>query len=201
MFKSFNTIYNFIIKTTIITFGVIFTVLCCLLVYFFFDNALWYIPFLILAIVVSILGGSYLFVVLNVPFQLPGKFDHIKNNVALGKYKNLQEFQLEIADFMLGFFSFYGASIVGGKFHFVGCEPLIKDCEVDFSELNKESFKNNKRKLKDDKKAFHLPITLGEEKLGYMIVVTEGYTLPIFYSILNDFEDYYLDDQIRHFVK
>lgn len=201
MFKSFNNIYNFIIKTSIITFGVIFTVLSCLLVYFFFENPLWYIPFLIIAIVISILAGSYIYVVLKIPFQLPGKFDPIKNNVALGKYSSLQEFQDEIADFMISFFSFYGASIIGGKFHFTGCESIIRECDVNFSEINENSFKQNKLKLEDDKKAYHIPIQLGDENLGYMILITDGYTLPIFYSIIQDFEEYYLDDQILHFKK
>lgn len=201
MFSSFNNIYNLIIKLTVISFGVIFTVLCCSLVYFFFDNLLWYIPFILFAVIVSILVGAYLFVVLTIPFKLPGKFDELKNKVALGEYSSIQEFQSEIAEFLVSFFNFFGANVIGGKFHLAKCEPKIIDCGIDFSSINKDSFKNNKTRLNNSKQAFHLPIKLGVHQLGYIILVTEGFTLPIFYSILKDFENYYLDDQIVHLLK
>lgn len=200
MLTSFSRIYNFIIKGTVITFGVIFTILCCLLVYFFFDNLLWYIPFLIISVVVSTLVGSYLYVVLNIPFQLPAKFDPIKNSVALGDYENLEAFQVEIASFMVSFFSFFGANVVGGKFHFKNCEAHIVACDVDFSAMSEDSFKKSVLRLKNNRKAFHLPIHLGDESLGYMILICEDYTLPILLSVFKDFENYYLDDQIKHFV-
>lgn len=201
MLSSFNSIYSLIIKLTVITFGIIFTALCCLLVYFFFDNSLWYIPFVLVSIVVSVLVGAYLFVVLTIPFKLPGKFDVLKNKVALGEYNNIQEFQTEVAEFLIGFFNFFGANVIGGKFHFVKCDSIIIDCDVDFATIKKDTFKNNKIILKNGRKAFHLPIKLGTNQLGYIILITEGFTLPIFYSILKDFENYYLDDQIIHLIK
>jgi len=201
MLRSYSAIYKFIIQATVTGFGIILTGLCLLLVYLFFDNFLWYIPFLIVGIVISIIIGSYLHVVLSIPFKLPQKFDVLKNKVAVGEYSNLQEFQEAIADFMLSFFNFIGADIIGGKFHFIGCETTFRECEVDCKELGESSFKNNRKKINGNHKAYHLPIKLGEEKLGYMVLVTKGYTLPLFYSILQDFENYYLDDQIKHFVK
>jgi len=201
MFSSFNNIYTFIIKSTVITFGIIFTIICCLLVYFFFDNLLWYIPFILIATIVSILVGAYLYVVLSIPFKLPGQFDVLKNKVALREYQHVQDFQTELAEFLIGFFNFFGANIVGGKFHLAKCEPKIIECDVDFSAFNKDSFKNNKKKLKNNKRAFHLPVKLGSHQLGYIILITEGYTLPLFYSIMKDFENHYLDDQIIHLIK
>ena len=198
MFTSFDNIYSFIIKATIIGFGILFTLLCCLAVYLFFDNPLWYIPFSIFGIIASILAGSYLHVVLSIPFQLPKKFDPIKNKVALGEYSNISAFQEDIANFLIVFFNFPGADIVGGKFHFKGCNPTIKKCGVSFDDLTEKSFSNNKKRLDDNHKAFHLPIMLGNQSLGYMILITKGYTIPVFYSILEDFENYYLDDQIKH---
>lgn len=200
MLRSFNSIYKFIIQSTVTGFGVLFTGLCMLIVYLFFNNILWYIPFFIFALVVSIVAGSYLHVLLSIPFQLPQKFDQLKNKVALGQYANLQEFQEDVASFVMKFFSFVGADIVGAKFHFANCEATIKECDIDFSSLNKDSFnKRHKARLNGNHKAYHLPVILGDEHLGYMIVITKGYTLPIFYSILEDFENYYLDDQIKHF--
>lgn len=202
MLRSFHSIYKFIIQATVAGFGVMFTAICMLIVYLFFDSILWYIPFFIFALVFSVVAGSYLHVLLSIPFQMPQEFDKLKNKVALGAYSNLQDFQEDVASFVMKFFSFVGADVVGAKFHFINCQPTIKECEIDFSQLNKESFnKRNKARLNDHHKAYHLPIQLGDEQLGYMILITKGYTLPIFYSILQDFENYYLDDQIKHFVK
>ncbi|MDA3893369.1 MAG: hypothetical protein PF517_17030 [Salinivirgaceae bacterium] len=201
MLRSFSTIYTFIIQATVAGFGLVFTGLCMLLVYLFFDNVLWYIPFFIAGILISILVGSYLSVVLSIPFKLPQQFDKLKNKVALGHYSNLQAFQEDIADFMLTFFNFIGADIEGGKFHFTDCKATIKPCNVDFDALTETSFRNNKAKINGNYKAFHVPIHLGSEKLGYIIIITKGYTIPIFYAILQDFENYYLDDQIKCFVK
>jgi amino acid transporter len=201
MLTSFNTIYSFIIKATVIGFGVLFTSLCCVFVYFTWNTLQWYIPFFIFALIVSTLVGSYLFVVLSIPFELPKKFDVIKNKVAMGGYVSLQEFQEEVADFMLSFFNFQGADIIGGKFHFTGCTATQKECGVDFSQLSADSFSKIKKRIDARHKAFHIPIILGGENLGYMILITRGYTIPIFYSLIQDFENYYLDDQIKHFVK
>lgn len=201
MLSSFRNIYSFIIKAAITAFGMVFISLCCLIVYLFFDKIEWYIPFVIFGFIISIVVGSYIHVVLSIPFQLPQKFDPIKNKVALRKYSDMQEFQEEIANFILSFFNFLGADVIGGKFHFVQCNSIVKGVEIDYSKLTAESFKKNKIRISTHSKAFHLPIILGEEKLGYMILITKGYTLPIFYSLLEDFENYYLDDQIKHFVK
>jgi len=201
MIKSFNRIYKFIIQAVVAGFGLTFTGICLLMVYLFFENVLWYIPFFIFALVVSIIAGSFFNVILSIPFKLPQKFDLLKNRVALGEYKNLQEFQEDIANFILTFFNFVGADVVGGKFHLKTCQPTIKECNVDFSLLNQESFTKNKLRLNEDYKAFYLPIELSGEDLGYFILITRGYTIPVLYAVLQDFENYYLDDQIKHFLK
>ena len=201
MFSTFNNIYSFIIKLTVIILGILITSFSLLLPYLFCNNQLFYIIFFILGVVISVVVGSYLFVILSIPLLLPQKFDPIKNRVALNKYSNLQEFQSEIANFMTSFFNFIGVDIIGGKFHFENCEPTIIECDVDISKLKEQDFIKNKIKLNSNFKAFYLPIRLEDQNLGYMILITKGYTLPLFYSILEDFENYYLDDQIFHFIK
>lgn len=201
MFKSFNKIYALIIQVVVITFGVIFTSLCCLIVYFFFDNLVWYIPFVFIGVIISIIVGAYLYVILTIPFKMPEKFDVIKNKVALGEYKSINDFQTDVANFLKDFFNFFGANVVGGKFCLKNCEQLILDCNVDFSALNQDSFTRNKKWLRNNKRAFHLPVKLGDRKLGYIILITQGYTLPVFNSVLKDFENYYLDDQLIHLIK
>ena len=197
MVTTLSNIYSFIINATVIVLGIIITLISLLIPYLLFDNQLLYIPFLIGGIVISIVVGSHLFVVLSIPFQLPKRFDPIKNKVALGEYSSIEEFQLDIANFMVSFFNFAGADIVGGKFHFTNCEHIIIECGVNFDNLTKQDFKNkNSKKIDSNYKAFHLPIKLGNKNLGYMILITKGFTLPILYSILEDFENYYLDDQI-----
>ncbi len=200
MLRSFGAIYRFISRAFIILFALIITAGFGLIVHFCLANPLWYIPFLIFGIIISILVGSYIDVVLSVPFELPAKFDPIRDKVAQGGYNSLQEFQREIANFMLDFFNFLGADIVGGKFHFKDCEPLLMECDLDFSQFNPDSFKKNKKRINANQIAFHLSVHLGNEKLGYMIIITSGYVLPIFYSILEDFVNHYLDDQIKHFL-
>jgi len=47
-------------------------------------------------------------------------------------------------------------------------------------------------------KAFYIPICIGNKSLGHMILISNNYVLPIMYSILLDFENYMLDDQLLH---
>ena len=201
MFSSFNNIFSFIIKATVIFMGLVITAFSLLLPYLLFDNLLFYIIAFFLGVIISIVVGSYLFVILSIPLQLPQKFDIIKNRVALNKFSSIQEFQSEIGDFMVSFFNFMGVDIIGGKFHFINCDPTIIECGVDFSKLKTQDFIKNRKKLDSGLQAFYLPIQIEDQDLGYMILITKGYTLPLFYSILEDFENYYLDDQIIHFTK
>ena len=201
MFSTFSNIYSFIIKANVILIGSLITSINLFTAYYFFNNPLSYVLFFIIGVVISIITGAHIFVILSIPFQLPPKFDVIKNNVALNKYESIQDLQSDIAKFMVSFFSFAGLDIVGGKFHFLEAEPEIIQCDVDLSKLSEQDFINNKKKLDSKHKAYYVPIILGEHHLGYMILVTKGYTLPIFYSILEDFENYYIDDQILHFAK
>lgn len=199
MLSTFNNAYQLLIKTSVILIGTILPSLILLIHYQFFYTSNLYIPLLLTGVILSVVFCSYLYVILSIPLLLPQKFDLIKNNVALNKYSNLQEFQTAVSNFMVSFFNFKGVDIVGGKFHFTGCEPVIIECGVDLTKIEVQNFSKNKLKLPGNHTAFFLPIELANQELGYMILVTKGFTLPFVYSILQDFENYYLDDQILHF--
>lgn len=199
MLSTFNNIYCFIIKLSVILLGGVIPSIFLLFNYLFFNTLKLYIPLFLIGVIISVLVCSYLYVVLSIPLLLPQKFDSIKNNVALNKYSNLQEFQKAVSDFIVSFFNYKGMDIVGGKFHFNGCEPIIMECEMDLTKIEEKDFNLNRLKTIPNHTAFFLPIKLGDNDLGYMILVTKGFTLPFVYSILEDFENYYLDDQILHF--
>ena len=96
MFLTFNNIYSFIIKLTVIVLGVIITAISLLVSYFLLDNTLFYFIFFVFGVTISIIVGSYIYVILSIPLLLPQKFDSIKNSIALNKYSTLQELQSEI---------------------------------------------------------------------------------------------------------
>lgn len=201
MLTSFASIYKFIINITVSILGLIIAALIWISGAVLFSEFYMQIPFIILGIIAGVSAGGYLFVLLRLPIELPEKFDPIKNRVALQQYSTVREFQQDIAIFLLEAFEFRGADICAGYFNFNGAEPLYLNVDMDISSLLTEEHERVVRtKLQHGKTAFYVPVQIGNIKLGEMLVFTQGYVLPLMEELLQDFENYYLDDQLLHVI-
>ena len=101
-----------------------------------------------------------------------------------------------MAEFIIDFFNYPGANVIGGNFHFKGCEKYINNSGEEIDKFKSDSV--TKFKLKSGKRAIYVPIKIAEHNLGDMLLIMEGNTLPLFKGIMSDFENYFLDDQLYH---
>lgn len=158
--------------------------------------SLWQIPASIIGTIIAVTSGIYFYTILSIPYKLSRKFDTIKNKVALEAYTSCDDFQEEIANFIIDFFNYPGANVIGGNFHFKNCKNYIKNSGEDIQKFRSNTI--TKYKLKSGKNAVYVPIKIANHNLGDMLLILEGQTLPLFKSIIADFENYFLDDQLYH---
>jgi hypothetical protein len=147
--------------------------------------------------IAAILSGAYLFVMFSMSGMLRSGFDDIKNKVALKEYSDIQEFQNDVLSFLINFFRFPGASIVGGKFEISGKATVNKGKEVS-SELE---LPDNQTKLTylgvhEHLAVFYVPISLNGQTLGVLTLFLAKPVFPFVKRVLSEFEEYYLDDQL-----
>ncbi len=201
MHSVFTAIYKLIINFTVTLLGIIVFCAMWFAGYLLFKEFYFQIPFIILGLVVAVLSGSYLHVLLRIPFDMPEQFDEIKNKVALQAYDSVEDFQQEIGSFLINFFRFSGADIYAGYFKFNGAEPLFLNVDIDIDQvLESDGEKIKRTKISKDVMAFYVPVVIGNKQLGKMILLTKGTVLPFMENVLEDFENYYLDDQLLHVI-
>jgi len=159
----------------------------------------WQIPIGMFGIIAGVISGTYFFVIFTIPFRLASRFDPIKNKVALKEFQSVDEFQEEIAQFIIKFFRFSGANVEGGIFQFKNCNELKLNFNEEFS-INDLSDLTNIKKIKSQsgKRLFYIPIRLANIDLGWMLLKMEGFTMSLFPELISDFENMYLDDQLLH---
>ncbi len=196
MFSSFETIYKFSLQL-ILSFWILVWSICSWYgVELVLGISVWQIPATILGTLLAVISGVYFYTILSIPYKLSRKFDIIKDKVALESYQNCEDFQKEIADFIIDFFNYPGANVIGGNFHFKGCEKYINNSGEEINKFKSGSI--TKFKLKSGKRAIYIPIQIADHNLGDMLLIMEGNTLPLFKGIMADFENYFLDDQLYH---
>jgi len=196
MFSSFEIIYKFSLQL-LLSFWILVWSLCSWYgVELFFGMSLWQIPATIVGTLLAVVSGVYFYTILSIPYKLSRSFDVIKDKVALETYKNTEEFQKEVADFIVDFFNYPGANVIGGNFHFKNCKTYINNSGEDIKKYRSDAI--TKIKLKSGKRAIYVPIKIADHELGDMLLIMEGRTLPLFKSIISDFENYFLDDQLYH---
>ena len=198
MKSSFYKIFNILVFITSVAIGgILFAVLALLSYYFNFEELT--IPYLIISAVVSIFAGAFAYVIFSIPFDLAVKFDPIKNDIASGKLSDINEAQKVIGEFMVDFFNYAGADIVWAKVTFNGSDsPSVTGEDIDTGSINMSELKQ-KRKLRINSghKAYYLPVIFEKEEIGHLLLVTRGFTFPLFNNILEYFEDFFLDDQVK----
>ena len=196
MFSSFEIVYKISLQLILSFWILVWSILSWYGVQLAFGISIWQIPSTILVTLLAVISGVYFYTILSIPYKLSRKFDIIKDKVALEAYENCNDFQKEVADFIIGFFNYPGANVIGGNFRFKGCEKYINNSGEEINKFKSESI--TKFKLKSGKRAVYIPIKIAEHDLGDMLLIMEGNTLPLFKSIMADFENYFLDDQLFH---
>jgi len=153
--------------------------------------------------------GSVIHVVSYIPFNLASSFDPIKNRVASGDIKRLEELGSDISAFTSEFFNFSFLDIKLAFLHTDGSEPVSNQ---DISPLKHviENFEmlEKSHKLEDitragsielDNKKYQLyilPIWIGEKWLGYIGLLSKRRISRFFQKFLMEYENNFLDDQI-----
>lgn len=159
------------------------------------------IPVVIFFSLLSMGIGVYFYVLITIPQQLASAFDVIKNKVALKQYAGVDDFQKEVADFLIQFFRFPGLEVIGGEFEFLKCTPLIINLPDNFSfDQSRKPSEISWVWKKHKHKVLYVPISLGQKQLGHMLLVTKGWTLGLFPKIIQDLENNFLDDQLFHMI-
>lgn len=196
MFSSFEVIYKFSLQLLLSFWILVWSICSWYGVELAFGISVWQIPTTIIGTLLAVLSGVYFYTILSIPYKLSRKFDIIKDKVALESYTSCEDFQKEVADFIIDFFNYPGANVIGGSFHFKDCNKYEYNTGEDISNFKSNSV--TKHKLKSGKRAIYIPIMIAEHNLGDMLLIMEGKTLPLFKSIMMDFENYFLDDQLYH---
>ncbi len=201
MISAYNAIYQIIVAGAAFFIGLIELALWWYIGFAVVDSFAWKVAFIFLGIICGVLVGAYSWLLLRIPFELSVRFDVLKNKVALRDYASVDEFQQDVASFLLDFFKFPGLRIQAGYFKFNGAEPLYVNVDFDASSLVDRPYdKIEVLPAADKRKAFVIPVIIGKHCLGEMILFTRGFTLYLMKDLLSDFENQYLDDQLLHVV-
>lgn len=169
---------------------------------------------IILFLVVSVLLGAYSYLIVFLPERLNRNFDVIRNKIAVGEIDNVEKFSKEVISFLVKHFDYIFFDI---EYAGVGVKEFN---ELYLSDDLKEDFLPNKEKLfriaSDSEKPkflgyikplekksylYLIPVWFYEENLGFILVVTNRKLGSLFKGILKDFENYYLDDQLKLVIR
>ncbi|RXQ97380.1 hypothetical protein EO244_00370 [Ancylomarina salipaludis] len=198
MFSSFEIIYKFSLQLLLSFWVLMWSIGSWYGIELLMGVSVWQIPASIIGTLIAVVSGIYFYTILSIPYKLSRKFDHIKDKVALETYTSCDDFQKEVADFIIDFFNYPGANVIGGNFHFNNCKSYTKNSGEEILKFRSNTI--TKFKLKSGKRAVYVPIRIANHELGDMLLIMEGPTLPIFNDIIADFENYFLDDQLYHVI-
>jgi hypothetical protein len=168
---------------------------------------------LVLCLVAYMLGvvvlGSFMHVVSYIPFNLATAFDPIKNDIASGKIRNLEQLGKRLTLFTTGFFDFSFVDIEHAALQLEGTALISHEELPELEGVLKEfGMMEKSRQLEEVIRAgritlgpmkyqlYILPIWFAERYLGYMALVSRNRIGPFFRKFLMEFENNYLDDQI-----
>jgi hypothetical protein len=169
---------------------------------------------LVLYMVLVVVIGSIIYTISYIPFNLATAFDPIKNDIASGEIRNVEELGKRISEFTVHFFDFSFLDIDHAFLHteqegIISHEelsPLTQPmAEFDMLEKSKgleEIIRAGKVTL--GSKDFHLyilPIWFGNKWLGYMGLLSKKRINRFPQRFLMEFENNFLDDQIMHVIR
>jgi Na+-transporting NADH:ubiquinone oxidoreductase subunit NqrC len=204
MKRSFPQILHFLIIFTSIGIGVVtWCIIVSLANYTGLDIG-YFIITIIFSTILSVFVGAYAYVMFSIPFELNINFDKIKNKLASGELSDIDEVQKVIGRFLINSFNYLGLDITDAIIYFKGSKnpEIFNESHLDIDSIDiKELSHINKIRINRKHKAFYIPVIFEEEELGYLVLITKGYTSPFFLPILEYFEDYFLDDFLKIFTR
>ena len=164
---------------------------------------------LVLYMVLVVVIGSFIHVVSYIPFNLASAFDPIKNEIASGQIRTLEQLGRRICLFTTTFFDF---SFVDIEYAAIQVEenPLITMEEIPELEEVMEGYNMMERSSQMEQiiragriilrekeyQLYILPLWFGEHHLGYMALVSRNRISRFFQKFLMEYENNFLDDQI-----
>jgi len=166
--------------------------------------------YIILFLLAGGLLGAWLWVLIKIPQGLSREYDAIKNQIASGEISNPKEFSNALAEFLVGYFSFFRFDVVAAQVKVKDNAPITFpesgfNIEIDEYELTQKSKETEGlislgRVSAQGQKcyAYLVPIWFGKAWLGYFCVFTDTRLLKIFADYLNIFEEQFVDDQLMH---
>jgi len=152
-------------------------------------------------------------VISYIPFNLATSFDPIKNEIASGAIKDIDQLGKRITGFTVEFFNFSFLDITHAFLETEG-SGLISHEEVPGVEkvLKEYRMLEKSKELEDVIRAgeialpegtahmYILPIWFGNRWLGYMALLSEKRISRFFLRFLSEYENNFLDDQIMHIL-
>jgi len=168
---------------------------------------------LLLYLVGVIVVGSLIHVISYIPFNLAASFDPIKNEIASGDIKSIDQLGKRITAFTVNFFNFSFLDITHA-FIETADSGLISHEEAPglVTVLEEYGMLEKSRELEEIIRAgeitlpegthqlYILPIWFGNHWLGYMALLSEKRISRFFLRFLSEYENNFLDDQIMHIV-
>ena len=169
---------------------------------------------LLVYLVFVIVMGSMIHVISYIPFNLATAFDPIKNDIASGNIKTIQQLGERITNFTVQFYNFSfldishayletkDSGIIGFESNSHVDKVLKEYRMLDKSKVIEEITLAGKISLPDrDYQLYILPLWMGGTWLGYMALLSEKRISRFFQRFLSEYEENFLDDQIMHLVR
>jgi hypothetical protein len=166
---------------------------------------------LVIYMILVVIIGSIIHVVSYIPFNLATAFDPIKNDIAAGTIRDMNQLGKRITRFTTEFFDFSFLDIEHAFIQIEGSEMISHEDIVDLQSALKEYDMMEKSKhleeiIRAGKFNLHgmeyhlyiLPIWFGDHWLGYMGLLSRKKISRFFQNFLMEFENNFLDDQIMH---
>ena len=164
---------------------------------------------LVLYMVAVVVIGSFIHVVSYIPFNLSSAFDPIKNDIASGNIRNLEQLGRRICQFTTAFFDFSFVDIEYAAIQIEDSPLILKEEVPELKEVLEEyGMMERSSQLEQIIRAgritlhennyqlYILPLWFGEHHLGYMALVSRNRISRFFQKFLMEYENNFLDDQI-----
>ena len=175
------------------------------------NNLFPLIATLLLYMVLVVVIGSFIHVVSYIPFHLATAFDPIKNDIASGTIRELDQLGIRVSRFTTEFFNFSFLDIAHTFFQteetgLISHEDMT-DVQLSLEEYGMlEKSKQLEEIIRAGKFSFQdteyhlyiLPIWFGDQWLGYMGLLSGKRISRFFQKFLMEYENNFLDDQIMY---
>lgn len=169
---------------------------------------------LLLYMVLVVVVGSLIHTISYIPFNLAAAFDPIKNAIASGDIRTLEDLGKKVSEFITGFFDFAFLDIDHAFLYTERTGPVShEDLSQSIRAMEKFGMAEKSKTLENIIRAgkitqghreYHLyilPVWFGEKWLGYLGLLSKNRISRFYREFLKEFENNFLDDQIMHVIQ